>query len=139
MTMLLLRNALLFDGLKDEPQERMDVLIDGNRIAEISATPLRATSGRSIDLAGKFLMPGLIDAHFHAVLVDANLARLGHMPRSLNTMHAARNLEAALMRGFTTLRDAGGADADIRSRSASGRIIAPQQGKGRGISPRPCP
>ena len=110
MAQLLLRNALLFDGLSEEPQDGTDVLIDGNRIVEISPTPIRSTAARSLDLKGRFLMPGLIDAHFHAVLVDANLARLGHMPRSLNTLHAARNLEAALKRGFTTLRDAGGAD-----------------------------
>ncbi|MEO8558991.1 MAG: amidohydrolase family protein [Rhodospirillales bacterium] len=146
MAMILLRNALLFDGLADAPQERIDVLIDGQRIVEVSSTPIKSTSARSIDLAGNFLMPGLIDAHFHAVLVDANLARLGHMPRSLNTMHAARNLEAALMRGFTTLRDAGGADHGlVKAIEAgllqgprlfhSGKVISPTGGHGDSRSP----
>jgi imidazolonepropionase-like amidohydrolase len=126
MATILLRNALLFDGLQDEPQDGMDVLIQGNRVAEISPTPIKATGARSLDLAGRFLMPGLIDAHFHAVLVDANLARLGHMPRSLNTMHAARNLEAALLRGFTSLRDAGGADHGLVKAIEAGLLLGPR-------------
>ena len=108
MTMLLLRNALLFDGLKDEPQERMDVLIDGNRIAEISATPLRATSGRSIDLAGKFLMPGLISGLMLPMVIGYTVIMAG--PGFQTTSGAGRHSIMAV--GFmTTIMDGHGYQA----------------------------
>jgi imidazolonepropionase-like amidohydrolase len=124
MTLLLLKNALIFDGCSPELREA-DVLVEGERIREIGKG-LNAAQARVIDLNGRVLMPGLIDAHFHAALVDANLARLGHMPRSLNALHAAKNLEAALNRGFTTLRDAGGADHGLAKAIEAGLIQGPR-------------
>lgn len=124
MSALLLKNALIFDG--DSPELREgDVLVEGERIREIGKG-LASTQARGIDLKGRVLMPGLIDAHFHAALVDANLARLGHMPRSLNALHAAKNLEAALDRGFTTIRDAGGADHGLAKAIEAGLIKGPR-------------
>ena len=124
MSILLLKNALIFDG--DSPELREgDVLVEGERIREIGKG-LASTQARGIDLKGRVLMPGLIDAHFHAALVDANLARLGHMPRSLNALHAAKNLEAALDRGFTTIRDAGGADHGLAKAIEAGLIKGPR-------------
>ncbi len=124
MPLLLLKNALIFDGQSPELVEG-DVLIEGERIRE-TGKELNATQARIIDLNGRVLMPGLIDAHFHAALVDANLARLGHMPRSLNALQAAKNLEAALDRGFTTIRDAGGADHGLAKATEAGLIKGPR-------------
>ncbi len=124
MSILLLKNALIFDGDSAELREG-DVLIEGERIREIDKG-LTAAQARSFDLKGRVLMPGLIDAHFHAALVDANLARLGHMPRSLNALHAAKNLEAALDRGFTAIRDAGGADHGLAKAIEAGLIQGPR-------------
>lgn len=123
---LLLRNALLFDGSGAEPRPGIDVLVEGQRIKEVSDRPLTAANARAIDLRGKFLMPGLIDAHFHAVLADANLARLGSMPLSLNAQYARRNLEAALQRGFTSVRDAAGADYGLARAVEAGLIQGPR-------------
>jgi imidazolonepropionase-like amidohydrolase len=124
MSLLLLKNGLIFDGAAPELREA-DVLVEGERIKEIGKN-LAAAQARVVDLKGRVLMPGLIDAHFHAALVDANLARLGHMPRSLNALHAAKNLEAALDRGFTTIRDAGGADHGLAKAVEAGLIRGPR-------------
>lgn len=124
MSILLLKNALIFDGASPELREG-DVLVDGERIKEVGES-LTAAQARMVDLKGRVLMPGLVDAHFHAALVDANLARLGHMPRSLNALHAAKNLEAALDRGFTTIRDAGGADHGLAKAIEAGLIKGPR-------------
>lgn len=124
MPLLLLKNALIFDGQSPELVEG-DVVVEDGRIRE-TGRGLSATQARIIDLNGRVLMPGLIDAHFHAALVDADLARLGHMPRSLNALQAAKNLEAALDRGFTTVRDAGGADHGLAKATEAGLIKGPR-------------
>ncbi|TMR24386.1 amidohydrolase, partial [Nonomuraea turkmeniaca] len=56
----LIRNVRVFDGERTVPQA--DVLIDGGRIAEVTAGPVDV----EVDGAGKTLLPGLIDAHAHA-------------------------------------------------------------------------
>ena len=75
MTQIVLRNALLWDGRGGEPIEGASVLVEGDRIKEVSDGTISASEARVIDLAGRFLMPGLIDAHFHAVAADPNLGK----------------------------------------------------------------
>ena len=55
-------------------------------------------------------MPGLTDAHAHITLTEVDVSRLEKMPLTLLTAHAARSAKAMLERGYTTIRDAGGAD-----------------------------
>ena len=107
---VLFKNALLFDGVSPEPLEQASVLVEAGRIKEVSDGPITAAEAQVVDLAGRTLMPGLIDAHFHAIAVDVDIAKIGNMPRSLVYQHARVILEGALQRGFTTVRDAGGAD-----------------------------
>ena len=108
--MILFQNCRLFDGLGSELLEDRHVLIEGERIKEVADRPIRAADAQIIDLKGRTLMPGLIDAHFHAMAADPDFAKMESMPRSLLHQHARLLLEAALQRGFTTVRDAGGAD-----------------------------
>lgn len=127
MTTVLFSDAALFDGLTPELKTGMHVLVEDDRIKEISDKPIKAPAGtQDIRLGGKTLMPGLIDCHFHAVLVEANLAKLGAMPRSLLGQHARAMLEAALNRGFTSLRDAGGADYGLALATEAGLIAGPR-------------
>ncbi len=107
---VLFTNALLFDGVSAEPVDGASLLVEGERIKEVSDGRIDAGEAAVIDLAGRTLMPGLIDAHFHAIAVDLNIAKIGTMPRSLIYQHARVILEGALERGFTTVRDAGGGD-----------------------------
>ena len=80
----------------------------------------RREGAETIDLAGRTLMPGLIDAHVHAIAVDAALARLAEQPLTLVSLQAGKVLEGMLARGFTTVRDAGGADGGLAEAIAQG-------------------
>ncbi|MEM7227148.1 MAG: amidohydrolase family protein [Pseudomonadota bacterium] len=120
--MTLLQNALLWDGSGAEPLEGAHVLVEDDRIKEVSDKPIQAADAQVHDLAGRTLMPGLIDAHFHAVAADPDIGKLEHMPRSLLYQHARELLEASLQRGFTTIRDAGGADYGLAKAVDKGLI-----------------
>ncbi len=126
MERVLFRNALLWDGSGGAPLDGAQVLVEEGRIKEVADGPLSAGDAREIDLAGRFLMPGLIDAHFHALAADPDIGRLDLMPRSLIHQHAREILEGALQRGFTTVRDAGGADYGLAMAVETGLIQGPR-------------
>ena len=79
-----------------------------------------------MDLRGRTLMPGLIDAHVHAVITSMNLATMLSRPVSLVSQQARVLLEAMLRRGFTSVRDAGGADWGLAEATAQGLIRGPR-------------
>src|SRR5690349_13884489 len=125
MTATLFRNFRLFDG-SDTLAEGRELLVEGERIKELADGAIRAADARVVDCGGRTLMPGLIDAHVHVYAADADLGRLDRMPRSLQAVHAARELEASLRRGFTTLRDAAGADWGLAIALETGLIKGPR-------------
>jgi imidazolonepropionase-like amidohydrolase len=100
--------------------------VEDERIKEVSDRPIACAGAETIDLAGRTLMPGLIDAHVHVIAVDQMLARLSERPVSLVTLQAARVLEGMLRRGFTTVRDAGGADAGLAEAVEEGLVRGPR-------------
>ena len=126
MTLTLFRGGRLFDGTSAETRDGLEVLVEGARIKEVSDRPVQASDARVVELGGRCLMPGLIDAHFHALAADPNLAGVDAMPKSLLYQHARGLLEAALLRGFTTVRDAGGADYGLAMAVESGLIAGPR-------------
>ncbi len=126
MTLTLFRGGLVFDGTGAETREGLEVLVEGDRIKEVSDRPIQASDARVIELGGRCLMPGLIDAHFHAVAADPDLGRVDAMPKSLLYQHARGLLEGALQRGFTTVRDAGGADYGLAMAVTRGLIAGPR-------------
>lgn len=65
---------------------------------------------KTIDIQGGYIIPGLCDAHVHVTAVSANLHDLLVLPPSLVTARTTIILRDMLMRGFTTVRDAGGCD-----------------------------
>ena len=89
-------------------REDMHVLVQGERIREISESALTAPQAQVIDCQGKTLMPGLIDAHVHLIATSLNLGQLAQEPVSLTMARARHIAEGMLQRGFTTVRDAGG-------------------------------
>ena len=126
MVTTLLRGGRIFDGVGEELLEDVEVLVEGDRIEEVSDVPLRSETAEVIDLQGRTLMPGLIDAHFHALAASPDLGAVEHMPDSLLAQHSRRNLEAALQRGFTTVRDAAGADYGLARAVELGLIAGPR-------------
>ena len=126
MTTIVFANAAVFDGTVEQRREDHHVLIEGDRIREVSDRPIKSAAAETIDLAGRTLMPGLIDAHCHAIAVSANLSSMGQEPITLVTMQASRVLGGMLARGFTTVRDAGGADGGLAEAVSQGLIRGPR-------------
>ncbi|WP_043361546.1 amidohydrolase family protein [Belnapia sp. F-4-1] len=126
MPSLFLAQARIVDGTAPEPTDPQGVVIEGGRIREVSTTARAPAGAETIDLAGRVLMPGLIDAHVHVVAVDASLARCATMPDSLVMARSIRLMGEMLMRGFTTLRDVGGADHGQVAAIEEGTVLAPR-------------
>lgn len=124
--MLILDNATLVDLDAGELRPGHFVCIDGDTIVSVEDRRPSSEAAERIDLAGRCLLPGLIDAHYHATLTDTNPANLRDVPTTLMTARAANLLRSTLERGFTTVRDMGGADWGIRSAVAEGAIVGPR-------------
>lgn len=118
-------NARIFDGHSADIVEA-DLLIEGDIIREVSPNIQGFDDAQIIDCTGRYLMPGLIDAHFHAYTPTFNLPMNDHMPKALMAAHAAKILEGALHRGFTTVRDAAGGDIGLRMAIDQGLIKGPR-------------
>lgn len=110
-SVVLFRNVRIFDGKSATLSVPSNVLVRGNKIQKIStaATPVEPRPGTAIiDAGGRVLMPGLIDAHWHAFMTATPQMLLMTADPSYLLLLAARQAEATLMRGFTTVRDLGG-------------------------------
>jgi imidazolonepropionase-like amidohydrolase len=126
MNLILFENCSLVDANHPERREGFYVLVEGERIKEISDKPIVTDSARRFDLKGRTLMPGLTDAHVHVTAVMADLSGMGALPQSLITAKTIPILEGMLMRGFTTVRDAGGAEWGIAEAVRQGLIKGPR-------------
>ncbi len=126
MATTLFRNAALFDGTTPHLREGCDVVVEDARIVEVSDTPISTPVDTTFNLGGKTLMPGLIDAHFHALAVDPDIRKIEEMPASMLSIRAKGLLEGALARGFTTVRDAAGADYGLARATEAGLIRGPR-------------
>jgi len=122
----LFRNATLVDATDTQAREGFDVLVEGDQIKEVSDTPITASGAREIDLKGATMMPGLIDAHVHVKATDLNLALLGVKPSSYVYAQTTKIMEGMLQRGFTTVRDAAGADKGLADAVDHGLIAGPR-------------
>jgi imidazolonepropionase-like amidohydrolase len=121
-----LRNARIFDGVSAELNEGATVIVEDDRIREIVTTPRSFPDAQVIDCRGHVLMPGLIDAHFHAYTPTFDILKIDRMPPALLVSHARVILEGALQRGFTTVRDAGGGDIGLWMAIEEGWIQGPR-------------
>ena len=123
---ILIKNAHLLDPCQPELQDRHDILIEGGTIREISTQPISSASALVIDAQGKTAMPGLIDLHVHIVAVEVNLGRQISMPNVLVTLRSLPMLQGMLRRGFTTVRDAGGAGHAFKQAVDTGLVQGPR-------------
>jgi len=104
----LITNANIFDGTSDKLATGMSVLVEGNKIKTIAATVEAPGGAIMIDAAGRTLMPGLSDCHWHAVQANTTNDVLLTSGLDYITLVAAAGARDTLMRGFTTVRDVGG-------------------------------
>jgi imidazolonepropionase-like amidohydrolase len=126
MAAYVFHSGKFLDPRKTDLQDGIEVLIEGDRIKEVADRPINAAGATRIDLHGRTLMPGLIDAHVHLFLAEVNLALLEGMPLTLLTTKAVVNARNMLMRGFTTVRDTGGCDHGTKLAAETGIIDSPR-------------
>jgi len=125
MPSILISNARIVDGTQDRPTDPMQIAIEDGKIREIGKS-VSFTAEEELDLSGLTVMPGLIDCHVHTIATTANLGENAAMPSSLITAKSARLMNQMLMRGFTTVRDLGGADRGLQQAVAEGYFEAPR-------------
>jgi imidazolonepropionase-like amidohydrolase len=103
-----------------------EILVEGDRIREVSAKPIKSKDASVVDCGKRTLMPGLIDSHVHAVLSEVDIRNMESVPLTLMTARAANLLNRMLDRGFTTVRDTGGADWGLKEAVDKGLIAGPR-------------
>jgi len=125
----LISNVDIFDGQSETLQKNKHVLVKGNRIATVSDEPLaviQTDNVTMIDGGQHTLMPGMIDAHWHALFATLSMPKLLQSDLSYLTIVAARANRDALMRGFTTVRDVGGNVFALKQATDEGIIDGPR-------------
>ena len=119
-------NGRIFDGECSTLRDGLNVFIAGDQITEVSDRPPNSDDGEVVDCAGRTIMPGLIDAHIHAYALSVRLHDVDLAPPSLRSAWAGRMLGNMLARGFTTVRDTGGADYGLYLALERGYIRGPR-------------
>ncbi len=125
---ILLTNVKIFNG-KDNKTVNGHVLITDNVITKISATPIPTNKSAMvtiIDGKGKFLMPGLIDAHVHTMFESIEMAKGLTSDVGYLNLVAAKAAENQLLRGFTSVRDLGGASFNLKRAIDEGYVKGPR-------------
>lgn len=122
---VLFRNVRIFDGKTASLSAPSTVLVRNKIIEKISAGDVTAT-GQVIDGGGRVLMPGLIDAHWHAMLVRPSPMAALAGDIGYNNLLAASEATATLMRGFTTIRDMGGPSFGLKQAIDEDLVAGPR-------------
>lgn len=122
-------NASVLDLTADRATVVPDqqIVIENDRIRSVGAPEqLHDRDLITIDAGGRVVMPGLIDGHVHVTAYEVNLARLEDQPASYRAFRSAGLMRAMLDRGFTTVRDVGGADFGLARALEERRIAGPR-------------
>ena len=124
----LFKNVNIFNGTENKLYENHQVLVEGNFIRAISAGEIGTRDGATvINGGGRTLMPGFIENHAHLMLPGPTLPAMeANSTWEDLAIHGTRMAEMYLMQGFTTVRDAGGANAGLRRAIDSGSILGPR-------------
>jgi len=123
---ILFKNLNLLDPHWKEARGGYEVLVEGDTIKEVSAKPIKASKATVINCGKRTLMPGLIDCHVHTHHSEVYINRMEAVPLTLMMARSAGRLKRMLDRGFTTVRDAGGADGGTKAAIEAGLIPGPR-------------
>ncbi|HEY9320468.1 MAG TPA: amidohydrolase family protein [Achromobacter sp.] len=107
-------------------EDAANVLIEDGMISRISADDLTVPDAEVVDAKGMTLMPGMIDCHVHVVASSFNLGRVAALPNALALLRALPIMQGMLDRGFTSVRDAGGADWALAQAVLDGVVDGPR-------------
>src|SRR5262252_9181036 len=122
-------NVRIFDGKSDNLSAPTNVLVRGNKIEKISSQPIptdRRADTVLTDGGGRTLMPGLIDMHWHTMLVRPTVAQLLNGDIGNLKLVAGAEANDTLMRGFTTVRNVGGPSFGLKQAIDEGTTIGPR-------------
>jgi|KBSSwiStaDraftv2_1062776.scaffolds.fasta_scaffold51333_3 imidazolonepropionase-like amidohydrolase len=122
---VLFQNVRIFDGKNGALSPPSNVLVRDNRIEKISAATITADA-QVINGGGRVLMPGLIDAHWHAMLVRPTPASALANDVGYTNLLAVAEATSTLMRGFTTVRDMGGPAFALKRAIDEGLVAGPR-------------
>jgi len=122
----LLTNLRLFDGRRLAMQDGVDILVEGSRITALPMRGQGPAEAERIDCGGRAVIPGLIDAHWHATLTA--VSQIVALTQDVAFVHlvAGREAGATLMRGFTTVRDVGGPAFGLKLAIDRGVVTGPR-------------
>src|SRR5260370_8266104 len=123
------QNVRIFDGTSPTLSAPSSVLIRGNTIEQISASPIIVDANSNVQVIagnGRVLMPGLIDAHWHLFMAATPQPVLMTSEPSYLHLLAARQAEMTLMSGFTTVRDLGGPVFGLKRAIDEGVMVGPR-------------
>ena len=124
---IMFRNFLLFDGTSNALRGGLRLLVEGNRIKLIATGDLTPPEGaKVIDCSGRVMMPGLIDAHWHAMFAALPVPALFSADIGYVFLAASAEAERTLMRGFTTVRDLGGPSFVLKQAIDDGLVMGPR-------------
>jgi len=124
---VLFQNVRIFNGKSGTLSPPSNVLVHGSKIEKISTSPIMAIGPpRIIDGRGMTLMPGLIDMHWHVMLVRPTPAESLTWDAGYANLVAADEARDTLMRGFTTVRDLGGPSFDLKRAIDQGLFPGPR-------------
>lgn len=123
---LILRNGSLLDTRAGAIVGKRDVVVEDGRIAEVSESAAARDGVADIDLGGKTLMPGLCDAHVHVIASTPNFPQLLTWSPLYTAARASELLRDMIDRGFTTVRDCGGADFGLARAVDEGLLDGPR-------------
>ncbi len=129
------RNVRIFDGTGDTLSETSRIVIRGATIAKVAPdTGALPEGARVIDGGGRVATPGFVDTHVH-LMTSLHVMQMMNASDWTLALAAADNMRKMLQRGFTTVRDTGGADGSIARAVDDGLIAGPRVfPSGRGIS-----
>jgi imidazolonepropionase-like amidohydrolase len=125
----LFQDVRIFDGRNDALSAPSDVLVEGPTIARISASTSAINPDRTVTVVaggGRVLMPGLIDAHWHAMFATLPMQVLMTADVGYINLAAGREAEATLLRGFTAVRDLGGPAFGLKRAIDDGVVVGPR-------------
>ena len=123
---IVLHNCAVLDTVNGKLISGSHILIGHGRIIQVSQEPIYGPGMQAINMNGLVVMPGLIDCHVHCMASNLNLRLNANLPNVFAALKSLPILEGMLFRGFTTVRDAGGADWSLSEATRTGLVKGPR-------------
>jgi imidazolonepropionase-like amidohydrolase len=126
MAVTMLQNACVLDAAAGTRSDAQSVVIENDRIADVGSGLTAPADATVLDVAGRTVMPGLIDAHTHPAGVDHELFDMAEWPPSYVAARSSKALEGMLYRGFTSIRDVGAGEVGLARAIEEGLFTGPR-------------